>query len=159
MSKIIKGPKSIDDGISKLLKPIFEGSKKEFLLINNLSKNWEDVVGKKYAKSCHPKSVLFSKDRSAKLTIAVDNPAVGFLLESTSEIILERIASLYGFKSITKIVIKQEPKQSSFKLKKEIKLSAAEENFLQQNLKKIDDSDLAATLEKIGKEILTEKNK
>jgi len=149
---------SIEESISWFLKPIFQGSKKEFILINNLVKNWEDIVGKKYAKLCYPKSVSFGKDKQNKLTISAYNSAVGFFLQSNSEIILERIASFYGFKSITQIIIKQEPKVVESGEKQEIKLNKKEEEFLQNTLAQIEDKDLAETLGKIGKEILKEKD-
>jgi hypothetical protein len=93
---------------------MFVVSKKNFILINNLTKNWSEIVGKKYEKLCYPQSVKFDKEgKSASLTIAVHNPAVGFFLDNNSEIITERIAVLYGFKSINKIIIKQDPKNIS----------------------------------------------
>lgn len=154
MSRKIFGLQSIEEKLSYLLKPIFQGSKKEFILINNLVKNWEEIVGKKYAKLCYPKSVNFSKEKLGKLTIAVHNSAVGFFLESNSDIILERIASFYGFKSIAKIIIAQEPKDLDLSVTKEIKLPKEKEEFLERSLDKIEDKDLAETLKKIGREIL-----
>ena len=60
-------PKSIEENINQVLQPLFSGSKKEFILINNLVKNWSQIIGKKYARFCSPKMVSFSKDhKSAK---------------------------------------------------------------------------------------------
>lgn len=153
------GLQSIDQKITDLLKPLFQGSKKEFILINNLVKNWNELVGKKYSPFCYPKSVNFDKNsKNAKLTIAVHNSAVGMFLESNNEIILEKIASFYGFKSITKIVIKQEPKEINIH-PQEIKLPKQQEDFLQQRLKNIQDQELVQTLRNLGKQIFNEKNK
>jgi hypothetical protein len=149
------GLQSIDSKITNLLKPIFQGGKKEFIIINNLVKNWQDIIGEKYVNFCYPKSITFDKSqKSAKLTIAVYNPAIGFFLENNSEIILERISSLYGFKTISKIIIKQEPQSIKSDQIQEIKLSAAEENFLKEKLSAIEDEELAKTLTKLGREIL-----
>jgi hypothetical protein len=150
------GLQQIDQKLSHLLKPLFQGSKKEFVMVNNLVKNWEDVIGKKYAQFCYPKSVQFSKDKSsgAKLTIAVYNPAVGFFLENNSEIILERIATFYGFKSISRIILKQEPKNIDHNKNREIKLSDVKEKILNDQISKIEDRDLAETLQKLGREVL-----
>lgn len=160
MSKTSFGLQALDQKIGNLLKPLFQGSKKEFILINNLVKNWEDLVGKKYANFCYPKSINFAKDKSGngKLTIAVYNSAVGFFIENNAELIIERIATFYGFKAIAKIIIKQEPKIINQPQNKEIKLSANQENILQQQLKDISDPDLAATLQKLGREILKDKD-
>jgi hypothetical protein len=79
------GLQTIEEKMSHLLKPIFQGSKKEFILINNLVKNWSQIVGPKYAKFCAPKMVSFEKNKSgAKLTISVFNSSVGFFLENNS---------------------------------------------------------------------------
>lgn len=148
------GLQPLEKNLDSVLKPIFDGSKKEFALINNLAKNWEDVIGKKYSKFCYPKSVTFPKRKNTKpkLTIAVYNPSVGFFLEQNSEIILERIASFYGFRSIEKIVIKQEPKEFETKIDiDEIKISKKKQEFLDNTLKDIEDKELAKILERLGK--------
>ena len=156
MSKKYFGLQPIEQKLSDLLKPIFSGSKKEFILINNLVKNWQEIVGKKYAEFSYPKSVSFNKDKSsaAKLVIAVHNSSVGFFLENNAEIILERIAGFYGFKSITKISIKQEPKNIAAKITVPAKLAAKEENFLAERISEINDHNLAETLQNLGREIL-----
>ncbi|NBV06089.1 MAG: DUF721 domain-containing protein [Proteobacteria bacterium] len=150
------GLQSIEQKLSDFLKPIFQGSKKEFILINNLVKNWQEVVGVKYFNFCYPKSVNFNKDKSVggKLTIAVYNSSVGFFLENNSELIIERIARFYGFKAISKIIIKQEPKTTNSVQTSEIKLPELEEKFLQERVSQITDPDLSKTLQKLGREIL-----
>lgn len=160
MSKKYFGPQSIEHKLSELLKPIFQGSKKEFILINNLVKNWEEIAGKKYAELCYPKSINFSKEKSegGKLTIAVYNSAVGFFLENNSELLIERIARLYGHKSISRIIIKQEPKITNITKTNEIKLSEHEEKNLREKLATISDSDLAETLQKLGRDIFKNKD-
>ncbi len=155
MKKSSFGPQTIEQKLEHLLKPLFQGSKKEFIFINNLVKNWPDIIGKKYADFCYPKSVSFNKGKGGgKLTIAVYNSSVGFFLENNCEIILERIATFYGFKSISKLIIKQEPKDVKLCQASEIKLPQSKEKFLQEKISEISDQDLAATLQKLGREIL-----
>lgn len=150
-----KGLQSVEDCVSKVLKPIFNGQKKEFTIINNLTKNWEIIIGKKYHKFCRPKAVSFGKKNAkGKLTISVFNPAIGFFLENNSELILERISSLYGFKSLEKIIIKQEPQEVKIKKEQEIKLSEKKEKNLKKIISKIENKDLAQTLEKLGRNII-----
>ena len=159
MKRTSFGLQPLEQKFADLLKPLFAGSKKEFILINNLTKNWLDVVGKIYEKLCYPQSIRFAgkspgTEKTATLTIAVYNSSVGFFLESNSEVILERIASFYGFKSIAKIIIKQEPRNIDSNKFTEIKLSQAQEKTLQEKLEKISDKNLAETLQKLGREIL-----
>jgi hypothetical protein len=150
------GLQNIDQKISTLLKPIFQGSKKEFILVNNLVKNWDEIIGPKYAKFCHPKSVVFGKEKNAKLTIAVYNTAAGFFVENNNDLIIERIASFYGFKSIAKIIVKQEPRDIGAK-RAEIILPKNKEDFLQEKINKITDKNLAQALQALGREIMVEK--
>lgn len=150
------GMQSIDQKIGHLLKPIFAGSKKEFILINNLVKNWPEIIGKKYAKFCYPKSIHFDKSqKTAKLTIGVYNSAVGFYLESSSDYLIEKIAKTYGYKAITKIIIKQEPKMVDNNSHKEIKLDKTQQKQLDNTLKQVEDENLVTILEKLGKDILS----
>lgn len=154
MSKPSYGLQSIDQKLTHLLKPLFHGSKKEFILVNNLVKNWQEIIGKKYCDFCYPKTVNFDKTgKNAKLTIAVYNSSVGFFLENNSEILIERIASFYGFKSISKIIIKQEPKDINHGQALDFKLPQAQEKFLEGKISGIEDQDLAATLQKLGREV------
>ncbi|MDX2083285.1 MAG: DUF721 domain-containing protein [Rickettsiales bacterium] len=159
MSKRSFNFQSIEQKLADFLQPIFSGSKKEFILINNLVKNWQEIVGKKYYQFCYPKSVNLNKDKNSKtiLTIAVYNSAVGFFLENNSDLIIERIAGFYGFKAIAKIIIKQEPKVVNHIDNSEIKLSSFQESFLQEKTAKILDNDLAITIKKLGCEIFKNK--
>lgn len=148
--------KSIEEKLSELLKPMFKGSKKEFIVINNLTKNWPDIIGKKYAQFCYPKMVNWSKEESGKegkLTIAVHNSAVGFFIENNAEIIIERVAAFYGFKAISKIIIKQEPKKIASSEVKNKVISPQKEEFLQKLTKEFADQELAETLKTLGREI------
>lgn len=155
MKKTFYGLQSIDQKLSSLLKPMFQGSKKEFILINNLVKNWQEIIGKKYAEFCYPKSINLGKEKGAsgKLTIGVYNSAVGFFLENNAELIIERIAGFYGYKAISRIIIKQEPRIVNVEKVREIVLPQAQEDFLKEKIAEISDQDLAATLRQLGKEI------
>jgi hypothetical protein len=148
------GLQTIEEKMSHLLKPIFQGSKKEFILINNLVKNWAQIVGPKYAKFCAPKMVNFEKNKTgAKLTISVFNSSVGFFLENNSDIIIERIATLYGFKSINRIIIKQEPKNIEMEqLDKKINDKNIEK-MVDSTLENIENKELEATLKKLAEDI------
>lgn len=153
------GLQSIDQRLSHLLKSTFRGNKNEFIMINNLAKNWEEIVGKKQAKFCYPKQIKFDKsEKIAKLTIATFNAAIGFFMENNSEIILEKIAALYGFKSITKIIVKQEPRDIGSAETTEINISEDQAKFLEKKTSEIENKDLAATVQKLGREILHQKS-
>ena len=147
--------RSIEENLNLVLQPLFSGSKKEFILINNLVKNWSQIIGKKYAKFCTPKMVSFSKDhKTAKLTIIAYNSAIAFFIENNCELILETIASLYGFKTINKIIIKQQPQIIKNTEDEKIILSASKEEFLQDKISNLHDQDLALSLQNLGRHII-----
>lgn len=151
----LSGFRSLEDSVSMLLKPAFNGIKKDFVIVNNLIKNWQEIVGEKYSKLCSPKSVRFDKlNKNVKLTVIAYNSAIAFFLENNSEIIIERIASLYGFKSISKIIIKQETRKIDYQKARKVKLSVEQENEIERIVYKIENEELAKTLQKLGEEIL-----
>lgn len=149
---LCRGSLQLESAISNVIKPHIP-NKKEFLLIQNLTKNWEQIVGKKYYKFCYPKSVTFGREKSdgIKMTIAAYNSSIGFFLENNQDLILERIAMLYGYKSISKIIIKQEPRQINIDQNIEIKLSSEQESNLKKRISMVEDKGLAETLFELGK--------
>lgn len=152
--KYRSGLQTIDEKISHLLKPIFQNNKKHFLVINNLTKNWADIVGGKNAQSCNPQGLNFDREgKNGKLTISAHNSAIAFFLQNNSELIIERIAMIYGFKGISKIIIKQEPKKPENQPQQSIKLDKKSEDFLAEKIAAIEDKDLAETLRKLGRAI------
>lgn len=151
------GLQVLEDQISNILKPVFNGSKKEFVIINNLIKNWSQIIGTKYNIYCYPKIISFDKDNVGKIVIAVYNPAIGFFIEQNSELILERIAKLYGFKSIKKIVIKQEPKDIAVKSNDIKILNPSDKKNIENILKNINNQDLRESLDKLANHIFYKK--
>ena len=152
------GTNHIENSIINLLKPLHKKDKKNFLIIGNIIKNWEKVVGRKYANFCAAKSISFDKNsnsKKAKLTIAVFNPAVGFFLQNNSELILDRISQLYGYRAISKITIKQETKEVDVNKNKEPVLTKKQTSELATQIKDVKDSDLQDILSRLGADIIS----
>lgn len=148
------GVNSLENSLNKVLQPIFGNSKKEFILINNIIKNWQNIIGEKYARLCTAHSINFSKDRkNAKLTIIAYNSAIAFFLDSNSEQIIEKIACLYGFKSINQIVIKQQPKLTNFENFENHIFDDKQEQIFKNSRLLFANQDLANTIEQLGREI------
>jgi hypothetical protein len=151
--------RSIEENINQVLQPLFSGSKKEFILINNLVKNWSQIIGKKYARFCSPKMVSFSKDhKSAKLTIIAYNSAIAFFIENNCELIIETIASLYGYKTINKIIVKQQPQNIINPDDSKIILNKIQEEYLQKKIINFENEDLAQTIADLGRVIIKNNN-
>lgn len=149
------GMQTVEQKLSDFITKKFTGNKKEFIIINNLTRNWEEIIGKKYATFCYPKSITSDKNHKAlKLTIAVHNSSIGFQIENNAEFLLEKISKLYGYKTISKIIIKQEPKQIKISSTLEIKLNEEQQKKLDLTLKDIENKELADILSLLGKDIL-----
>lgn len=158
MSRRRYGVSHIENSMINLLKPLHKKDKKNFLIIGNIIKNWQRVVGKKYSTLCYPKSISFDKynknSKRAKLIINVYNPAVGFFLQNNSDLILDRIAQLYGYKAIHKITIKQEAKEVFLKEEKP-ELTEKQTTQLSGQLEDVKNSDLHDILSRLGADIIS----
>jgi hypothetical protein len=157
MTRKFSGLHTVEESISLLLKPIASKNSKKYSFINNLIKNWSDIVEKKYIDYCQPKSITFEKGKqnSIKLTIIAFNSPVAFFLKNNSDILIERIASLYGNRSISKIYIKQEPQLIKKKDNKNQIISIDKEQFINKTIQNVADQDLKTTLTNLAKTIFT----
>lgn len=157
------GNSHIEDSITNLLKPLYKKDKKNFIIINNLIKNWEKIVGKRFVKFCQAKTISFdkfSKDgekKQAKLTIAAFNSATGFFLKNNSDIIIDRISQLYGYQAISKIIIKQEAKEVKIKDAQEPELNLKQQQTLDSKIEDVKNESLKQTLSKLGADIMSKK--
>ena len=146
----------LDKNISKILKPIFFKKKDDFLIINNLQKNWQNIVGEKCWQFCVPKKIKFEKNKKANgvLNIGAGNSSVAFYLEANSNQIIQNIAAYYGYKIVGEIRILQEPKILQMEEERaEYKISAEQENFIAQSTTIIKDEGLKSVLQQLGKSI------
>lgn len=158
MAAKFTGLRTVEDSISLLLKPISKNNKQNYILISNIAKNWEMIVGHEYSKFCHPKSITFDnyQKNEAKLTIIAYNNSIAFFLKNNSEIIIEKISSIYGHKSIRKIIIKQEPKKITIEERDDLKeeFSLETKDYIEDKIKNVEDLALKETLIKLAKTII-----
>lgn len=96
-------PKSLDECIEPVLRPVL---KSQGLAGSRLLVRWPEIVGQRLARYSIPEKIHFpaGKRTDGTLTIAVEN---GFALEiqHLQPIILERLATYFGYKAITRIAI------------------------------------------------------
>lgn len=145
----IRGP------IQKILKPVLNKKKDYFLLINNLHKNWPNIVGERFYQLSIAKKIKFDKKNSATLYITSHSPAVAYYLEANSSQIIEKIASLYGYKIIKEIRIIQELKNINHPTPiAENKISQESEDLINNSISNIKDEGLKSILQQLGKSIL-----
>lgn len=155
------GFKKLEDNIGQIIKPISRKKKDNFFIVNNLAKNWQNIVGEQYSKFCKPQKVNFNHDKKAILTISASNSAVAFALESKSQDIIEKIAIYFGYKLVSSIKITQtlrEAEKSTTNSTKDLKiLSNEDENLILQLTQEVKDKNLQEILQKLGKSIFSKK--
>ncbi len=151
------GFKPLEKNISQILKPVFAKKKDDFLVINHLNKNWQQIAGEKCWQFCFPRKIKFEKNKKVNgvLTIVAHNSSIAFYLEASSGQIIENIAAYYGYKVVGEIRIVQEPKILEVEQKKsDAKISAVKEEFIAKSTTTIQDDELKSILQKLGKLIL-----
>jgi hypothetical protein len=153
----------LETQISKILKPVLVKKKDHFLLMKNLNKNWQKIIGEKCWQFCAPKKIQFAdgkkfgKKSHGTLYIKAYNSAMAFYLEANCNQIVENIASYYGYKIIEQIKIIQEPKNiltNNNQEKIEQKISPEKQNLITKKLDNIKDLELKNILQKLGTSIL-----
>ena len=147
---------SLEKNISQIIKPIFARKKDNFLVINNLGKNWHKIVGQKCWQFCYPKKIKFSRGKKSNgvLTITSNNSSIAFYIDANSNQIIENIASYYGYKIISEIRIIQELKILAEKpVKIQKKMSPKQQEFINQSTQIIKDEGLKSVLQQLAKSI------
>ena len=89
------------------MRPVF---KAQGLAASKLIGEWEQIIGKEMAAHTLPTKLTFAKDKNSggTLTIACSG-AHALALQHMQPIILERIASYFGYRAVARIAIEQRP--------------------------------------------------
>lgn len=95
-------PKSFKNLYQNLIKNAF----KKFGFINSkLVCEWKNIVGPNLSQICLPDQIIFEpyKTNNGTLNIIVSNPAFCLEIQLLEGIIIERIATYFGYKAVGKI--------------------------------------------------------
>jgi len=148
------GPRPLSWEIEKLTKPVFR--KRGFGEAAILTE-WDTVVGEQWARHTCPEKLARSRveGRGATLHLRVDGGAYATELVHLEPQLVQRINSFYGYKAIEKIKIIQGPLPEKKRPKSEPQapLTEAAEQSLNNRLDGIDDPELRAALEGLGRGI------
>jgi hypothetical protein len=125
--------------------------------------HWQDIVGQEIYNFSIPKQTKFNP-KTNKRTLYLDVPVGGFALElqHKENYMLNKINAYFGYNAVHKINITQNVNmtlqhQCLNRAKKEIKLSAEENKYLEETLKDIKDEKLRKILTNIGKYVIADK--
>lgn len=156
--KNYQGFVQVEEVIGQMIKPILGKKKGNFAIITSLNKAWPTVIGEKFQQFCAPKDIKFERSQKINGTLIIKayNPSVAFFLEANSSQIIERIAIYYGYKVISQIKIHQEPKDIKAKTHNiEVKISAPQQQIIDNVTESVTDPDLRAILSKLGGVVFT----
>ncbi len=136
---------------------------RKYIALGRIVKQWQEIMGTEFADKAQPIKIHYrkatrNKEQTATLDIAT-SASHATVLPYQKDLILERINRIFGNQWITDIrFIASEISESPLTKKKIISpLTPKEKNYLSGMLEQIDDIDIRAKLENLGKAIITDK--
>ncbi len=99
--------KPLKSCVEPLLRPVL---KSQGIAASKLITEWEQLIGKEMAARTLPLKLTFPKDKNADgtLTIACEG-AHALTLQHMQPMLIERIASYFGYRAVARIQIEQRP--------------------------------------------------
>jgi hypothetical protein len=97
--------KTLKSCVDPVVRPVL---KSHGTAASKLISEWEHIVGKELCEYTLPVKLIFAKDKNAEgtLTIACDG-VQALALQHMQPVIIERIASYFGYRAVTRISIEQ----------------------------------------------------
>lgn len=96
-------PRTLEECITPVVRPVL---KDKGLAASRLLAKWESIVGPMLSMHCYPEKLSFPRGRKTggTLTVSVES---GFAteLQHLQPVIMERLASYFGYQAITRIAI------------------------------------------------------
>ena len=148
--------KDINYLVRNIVKPITKNYSPVLLI---LTRNWENIIGEKYAEFCEVEKVSFQKNKKNNgiIYIKAFNNVISFYIENNKEFILEKINAIFGYSLISKIFIKQTPKIVKQYQQNTKKISDNDKQFLADITQNLEENELKDSLNKLGEMILKNK--
>lgn len=150
-SKKPQGARALAALLPKLTKSLY--AKRGFAEAGVLN-DWPDIVGRPLADYTAPERL----SPSGVLEVRVSG-AWALELQHLEPLVLERIASYFGYRAVTRLALVQGPLPPPAKPRRKYRpkiLSKSEAAALKADLAETEDADLRAALERLGREVLGE---
>jgi len=147
MRKEYRGRRKLGDLTEVAVMPAAE--KHGFAMFKILS-NWPHIVGEFLAQHCTPKGLQFPSNQTVKgvLLIEVENPGFSLELQASERIIVQKIATFFGYQAIDKIRV-----EISRTRKKTVKLEP-DDIVLKQTVSFEQEEDILSNLGNIEDDLL-----
>ncbi|MBR1841357.1 MAG: DUF721 domain-containing protein [Alphaproteobacteria bacterium] len=130
--------------------------------------NWKTIVGENVAHFSLPQKITFRKDERTDgcLTISVLSGAFAMEIKQNETTILEKINAYFGYKAVSKLKILQNANPADFSVSKKntdnlkkCLVSGAEENYITELVKDVENSALRQTLANLGVAVIAQRKK
>ena len=167
---VISADHRLDDltGIGKAIRPLANQLLgKNGVMQIELAANWEEIVGSDLAKYVLVQKISFEKDErtNGTLVLLVLGGAFALEVENKKAAILQKINTFFGYEALNKIKIKQTADSGNFLLDKNVYdkpkknlVSEKQKTYITELTDGINNESLRLKLERIGCEILANKN-
>ena len=129
---------------------------------------WEQIAGPEIAAYTLPRQLLFKRGKNDGGTLEVLVPGGAFALElqHRQAFIVEKINSYFGYKAVAEIKLVQDlgllqrrQKQINQPQHKKTLVSSEEQNYIENASAGIEDANLKANLQRLGRSIFSENHK
>lgn len=146
----------IGNAVARITKPVFG---RRGLADGVIARDWRTIVGEAIAKHSQPEKISYAgRERSGGLLhLRVDNSAMATQLQHLEPQLIERINSHFGYRAVARLryihAPLPEPALTGRAKRPEPALTPARRQALAAALSGVDDPDLLAALERLGRAI------
>lgn len=157
------GLKPLSEKIPAIAGQVFS---RKFVMLGRILTYWEDIVGTDLASKTQPAKLQYrkAKDSSQRATATLDiavSSADATILHYRKDLILERINQIFGERWVTAIrFVPKETEEQNFRkpAKPRKPLTEQDKTYLSEVLETVDDPELKARLESLGRAILQDRS-
>ncbi len=121
---------------------------------------WPDIVGREMARHTQPQRLIFSRDgvSGGTLHLRCDSGAVAIEVQHREPQLIERINAFFGYRAVTRLKLLQGPlpgRNTAAAASSPRPLSPEEAEDLSKTIAMVDDNEIRAALEHLGRCIKT----
>ncbi|HEC14543.1 MAG TPA: DUF721 domain-containing protein [Rhodospirillales bacterium] len=150
-----RGPKALAATVARLTKPIFG---KRGLAGGAIVNDWPLIAGDRLAAHSVPEKINYppSARKAGTLHLRVDSGGMAMEIQHMGPVLIERINVFFGYKAVAglKIIQAPLPRRPEYKSTEPRPLSATQEKDLDERLQSVDDPELRAVLDILGRKLL-----
>ena len=156
MKKAYRGQKKLGELTASVAMP---SAQRYGMAMFKIITNWSHIVGAELSEHTTPKGLLFQpgKTTAGVLQIEVENPGFSLELQASESVIVQKIATFFGYQAIDKIKVSiARTRKPSLKTASPIEqrqhISQLHENTIRSNIDKIEDEELRRVLESLAEQ-------